>query len=30
LATEQLVATEPGIQVPKGNSPGRYRTNTKS
>jgi len=27
--TEQLVATEPGIQVPQGNTPDRDRTNTK-
>jgi hypothetical protein len=27
--TEQPVATEPGIQVPRGSSPGRYHTNTK-
>src|SRR6516162_9067437 len=27
--TEQLVATEPGIRVPQGSNPDRYRTNTK-
>ena len=29
LVTEQLVATEPGIGVPQGNTPDRDRTNTK-
>jgi hypothetical protein len=29
LVTEQLVATEPDIGVPQGNTPGKDRTNTK-